>query len=59
RNMVRAIVGTLLDVGRGKLSIEQFKAIIEAKNRCKAGTSVPACGLYLVDVSYPEKLFLK
>lgn len=58
RNMVRAIVGTLLDVGRGKLSIDQFQEIIEAKNRCKAGTSVPACGLYLVDVNYPETVFL-
>lgn len=58
RNMVRAIVGTLLEVGRTKMTIEQFREIIEAKNRCKAGTSVPAQGLYLVDVQYPEDLFL-
>jgi tRNA pseudouridine38-40 synthase len=58
RNMVRAIVGTLLEVGRAKMTIEQFREIIEAKNRCKAGTSVPAQGLYLVNVQYPEDLFL-
>ncbi len=58
RNMVRAIVGTLLEVGRAKMTIELFREIIEAKNRCKAGTSVPAQGLYLVDVQYPEDLFL-
>ncbi len=57
RNMVRAIVGTLLDVGRGKLSIEGFKQIIETKDRCRAGTSVPGNALFLVDVSYPEYLF--
>jgi tRNA pseudouridine38-40 synthase len=52
RNMVRAIVGTLLEVGKGKITIEKFRQIIEEKNRCAAGTSVPACGLYLVDVEY-------
>mgnify|MGYP000093610027 FL=1 len=58
RNMVRAIVGTLLEVGRGKMTIEQFREVIEIKNRCKAGTSVPAQGLYLVDIQYPEDTFL-
>lgn len=57
RNMVRAIVGTLLDVGRGKLSVADFEIIIQAKNRCKAGASVPACGLYLVDIQYPDFIF--
>lgn len=57
RNMVRAIVGTLLDVGRGKMSIDEFRNVIEAKNRCKAGVSVPACGLFLVNVQYPEHIF--
>ena len=57
RNMVRAIVGTLLEVGRGKMSISEFRAIIESKNRCNAGTSVPAHGLYLVDIQYPESIF--
>ena len=52
RNMVRAIVGTLFVVGRGKMTPEQFCEIIEAKDRCKAGTSAPAEGLYLVDVKY-------
>lgn len=58
RNMVRAIVGTLLEVGRGKLTVEGFRNVIEAKDRGKAGTSVPGHALYLVDVTYPEKLFL-
>lgn len=52
RNMVRAIVGTLVDVGAGKLSVEDFKQIILAKNRNLAGTSAPAQGLFLVDVGY-------
>lgn len=52
RNMVRAIVGTLLEVGRGKLSVEQFRQVIEAKDRCKAGFSVPAHALFLVDIKY-------
>jgi len=59
RNMVRAIVGTLFEVGRHKMSVEDFRAVIEAKNRCKAGTSVPAHGLYLVDIQYPDNLFMK
>ena len=57
RNMVRAIVGTLLEVGRGKITIEDFRNIIEAKNRCESGQSVPAHGLFLTDVVYPENLF--
>lgn len=57
RNMVRAIVGTLLDVGRGVLTIEQFREIIEKKDRCSAGTSVPGNALFLADVTYPEGIF--
>ncbi len=57
RNMVRAIVGTLLDVGRGVLTIEQFREIIEKKDRCSAGTSVPGNALFLADVTYPEEIF--
>lgn len=53
RNMVRAIVGTLVEVGKGGLSVEGFRAVIEAKSRCAAGMSVPACGLFLTDVKYP------
>lgn len=57
RNMVRAIVGTLLETGRGKLSIEEFRQVIEAKDRSKAGSSVPGNALFLTDVSYPENIF--
>lgn len=57
RNMVRAIVGTLLEVGRGKLTIDGFRKVIEAKDRCKAGGSVPGHALFLVNVTYPEFLF--
>ncbi|MDR2495636.1 MAG: tRNA pseudouridine(38-40) synthase TruA [Tannerellaceae bacterium] len=58
RNMVRAIVGTLLIVGRGKLDADGFRTIIEARNRSLAGTSAPAHGLFLADISYPEDIFL-
>ena len=57
RNMVRAIVGTLLEVGRGKLTVDGFRQVIEAKDRGRAGTSAPGHALYLVDVTYPEELF--
>ena len=53
RNMVRSVTGTLLDVGRGKLSIEGLRKIIEKKDRCAAGVSMPACGLFLTKVDYP------
>lgn len=52
RNMVRAITGTLIDVGKGKTSIQEFCTIIESKNRQNAGTSIPAHGLCLVDIGY-------
>ena len=52
RNMVRAIVGTLVDVGRGRISIEDLRHIIEAKDRCTAGESVPGKALFLVDIKY-------
>ena len=58
RNMVRAIVGTLFDVGMQKMSVNDFCRIIEAKDRCQAGVSVPPHGLYLVDVCYPEDIFV-
>ncbi len=57
RNMVRAIVGTLLDVGRKKISLQNFKAIVEMQDRSSAGMSVPAHALYLVDVQYPKTFF--
>lgn len=56
RNMVRAIVGTLLNVGLEKTSLKEFRAIIESKNRSKAGVSVPAKGLFLTKVTYPYLL---
>lgn len=52
RNMVRAIVGTLMQVGRKEMPPESIREIIESKNRSNAGTSVPACGLYLTEVKY-------
>lgn len=54
RNMVRAIVGTLLQVGQEKLSIEQFCKIIEKQDRGAAGASAPAQGLFLADIAYPD-----
>ena len=56
RNMVRAIVGTLLDVGYHKTSIEAWHQIIQTKDRSKAGASAPAHGLYLTRVHYPETI---
>ena len=53
RNMVRAIVGTLVNVGQGKLTLQEFREIIESRDRNKAGFSVPAHGLYLTKVAYP------
>ena len=52
RNMVRAIVGTLVEVGRGRISIADIRRIIEAKDRCCAGESVPAKGLFLASIKY-------
>lgn len=53
RNMVRAIVGTMVNIGLEKISLDDFTAIIESKDRNKAGFSVPAHGLYLTKVEYP------
>lgn len=53
RNMVRAIVGTLVDVGRGKITVDDFCHIIEQKDRCMAGESMPANALFLWQVEYP------
>lgn len=53
RNMVRAIVGTLVEIGQKKMQPEEICAVIESKNRSNAGASVPACGLFLTEVSYP------
>ncbi|MEX2379459.1 MAG: tRNA pseudouridine(38-40) synthase TruA [Vicingaceae bacterium] len=58
RNMVRAIVGTLIEVGMGKRKGKEMKALIESKNRSNAGSSVPAAGLYLHKIEYPASGFL-
>jgi len=59
RGMVRAIVGTLLDVGTGKISQKEFVSVLQSKDRKRAGANVPAQGLYLVRVKYPSRIFLK
>ncbi len=56
RNMVRAIVGSLADIGKGKYSPEHIKTIIEAKDRSEAGQSVPARALYLTEIRYPSSI---
>lgn len=56
RNMVRAIVGTMIDIGSGKLNIEDLHTIIQSKNRNEAGFSVPAHGLYLTNIEYPKDI---
>ena len=53
RNMVRAIVGTLVEVGRHKMTIDEFCQVIERKDRCAAGTSMPGHALFLWDITYP------
>ena len=55
RNMVRAIVGTLLEVGKGNISVDDFKKIIESKDRKEAGSSIDAHALYLTKVEYDFK----
>lgn len=57
RNMVRAIVGTLVDVGRGRYSVEMFREIVLSRDLSRASGGAPAEGLYLSDVSYPMELF--
>lgn len=57
RNMVRAIVGTLLDAGRGKISVDEFQEIIKSQNRSAAGYSVPAKGLTLTGIGYPPEIY--
>ncbi len=57
RNMVRAIVGTLVVVGRGKMTIDEFREVIERKDRSAAGPSAPARGLFLTGIEYPDSLW--
>ena len=58
RNMVRAVVGTLFEVGRGKMTIEQFAQVISQHTRTAAGDSAPAEGLYLTQIIYPEDIWV-
>jgi len=58
RNMVRAVVGTLFEVGRGHMNRDQFAAVIAAHDRCRAGHSAPAEGLSLVNIIYPQNIYL-
>ena len=51
--MVRAVVGTLVEVGRHRITVEQFCRIVEAKDRCQAGNSMPGHALFLWDITYP------
>jgi tRNA pseudouridine38-40 synthase len=58
RNMVRAIVGTIVEIGFGKLNPDEFEEILLARDRCRAGTSAPAKGLFLTDIEYPDDIFI-
>ncbi len=57
RNMVRAVVGTLLEVGKHKMSISEFENVIKSRDRTRAGASVKAKGLFLTKVDYPDEIF--
>lgn len=58
RNMVRAVAGTLIDLGRGKISIEEFQQIIESRKRTEAGESMPGNALFLWNIEYPQHPFI-
>ena len=58
RNMVRAIVGTLIEIGEGKISFSDIETILISKDRAKAGYSVPANGLSLIDIEYPKEILI-
>lgn len=58
RNMVRAIVGTMINIGLGKMDVDELHNIIKSKNRSEAGFSVPAHGLYLTNIEYPKDIIL-
>jgi tRNA pseudouridine38-40 synthase len=59
RNMVRAIVGTMVEIGFGKMNQKEFEEVILATDRCRAGTSAPAKGLFLTDIEYPAEIFMQ
>ena len=56
--MVRAIVGTLLEIGLKKQDLNVFRKIIESKNRSEAGLSVPSNGLFLTKITYPKSIYI-
>jgi len=58
RSMVRTLVGTMLDIGEKKISLNDFQSILESKDRKNAGQSVPACGLYLSNIEFPDAIKL-
>ena len=58
RNMVRAVVGTLLEIGTGKRPVTDIPLLLETKSRSKAGPSVPAKGLFLTQINYPENIYV-
>ena len=58
RNMVRSIVGTMIEIGFGKMDLKEFEEIINAKDRCKAGKSAPAKGLFLTEIEYPGDIYI-
>jgi tRNA pseudouridine38-40 synthase len=58
RNMVRAIVGTMVEIGFSKISLKEFEEIILARDRCYAGMSAPAKGLFLINIEYPQNIFI-
>ena len=57
RNMVRALVGTLVDVGRGRYDVEEFRSIVESRDLSRSSAGAPAQGLFLSDVVYPADIF--
>ena len=58
RNMVRSIVGTLVDVGRGRYTVEQFREIVAARDLSRSSAGAPAQGLFLSDVTYKDDIYL-
>ncbi|UXP33652.1 tRNA pseudouridine(38-40) synthase TruA [Reichenbachiella agarivorans] len=58
RGMIRAMVGTMILVGESKINLDTFEAILESKDRTKAGSCVPAHGLYLKDIIYPKEIYI-
>jgi tRNA pseudouridine38-40 synthase len=58
RDMVRAITGTMIEIGSGKMELQEFREIINACDRCRAGKSAPAKALFLSGIEYPDEIFI-